>query len=582
MTALKGAAMSDARYQHQPLSGEDRTRLERLFGRLQDESAHFLGYPCNRNFDYSELYRFLAFPVNNVGDPYVDSNYHLQTHAFEREVLAIFEQLTEAPAGETWGYVTNGGTEGNHYGLFLARELYPTGVVYYSQDAHYSIGKVLRCLGLPSIMVRSRPDGSMDLDDLRETLRIHRSVPPIVCATVGTTMKGAVDEIAAIHGLFEEFALERHYLHADAALSGMILPFVEDPPAWNFRAGVDSIAISGHKMIGSPIPCGVVLAKKANVERIASGVEYIGTLDTTLTGSRNGHTPLFLWYAFHTTGLEGFRRIIPGCLAMAEYAVERLAAIGLEPWRHSYSNTVVFNRPRAEITSRWQLACQGTLSHLITMPHVTREQIDRLISDIEQPQAHRDTTAAIEPAAAHTAASEPIVLVGTGDDDLLDRVSQALAAEHISIDELTAVSVDEGSVVRVRVSDRPRALRILNEAVDMGRDYGRRSLLAGEQASQLLSRVDYQQAATDAVLVRLDDRVGEFASLAHQCHEAGLQLRTVRILWRGKKTAIAELTTSEPSRLRALLAERVIVDEDEAAGETALPLSNAPKAAGPS
>lgn len=545
-----------------PLSDEDRDRLDHLYRMLEHESAHFLGYPCNRRFDYSELDRFLAFPINNVGDPYVSSNYHLQTHAFEREVLAVFEQLTDAPAGETWGYVTNGGTEGNHYGLFLARELYPSGVVYYSQDAHYSIGKVLRCLGLPSIMVRSRHDGSMDIDDLRETLRINRSVPPIICATIGTTMKGAVDDIAAIRGLFSEFALERHYVHADAALGGMILPFVENPPAWNFADGIDSIAISGHKMIGSPIPCGVVLARRGNVDRIANGVEYIGTLDTTLSGSRNGHTPLFLWYAFRTVGVEGFRAIIPGCLEMADYAVDRLAEIGRSPWRHAHSNTVVFDRPSAAVTSRWQLACQGGLSHVITMPHVTREQIDALVADIGQPATGAPEPAVWEKPAPRIASDEEaVVLVGAGKQDLLEQVSCALAEEKISIDELTAVSVDEGSVVRVKVSDRPRALRILNEAVDAGRDYGRRSSLAGERASDLLSRVDYQQAATDAVLVRLEDRVGEFARLARRCHEAGVSLRTVRILWRGKRSAIAELTSSQTESLRLLLADRMIVDE---------------------
>ena len=35
---------------------------------------------------------------------------------------------------ETWGYCTNGGTEGNMYGLFLAREIYPKGIVYYFKD----------------------------------------------------------------------------------------------------------------------------------------------------------------------------------------------------------------------------------------------------------------------------------------------------------------------------------------------------------------------------------------------------------------------------------------------------------------
>ncbi len=295
--------MRSQQFPQQTLSPHDSSRLDQLYEAFQVENESFLGYPCNGVFDYSPLYRFLEFPVNNVGDPFLASNYHLNTHEFECEVLETFRQLTAAPAGSTWGYVTNGGTEGNHYGLFLARELFPDGIVYYSQDAHYSIDKILRCLNLNSIMIRSQTDGRIDLDDLRETLKIHRDVPPIICATVGTTMKGAVDDLAGIQTIIRDLALSRHYIHADAALGGMILPFMDNPPPWNFTAGIDSIAISGHKMIGSPVPCGVVLAKKSNVDRIAQSVEYIGTLDTTLTGSRNGITPLFLWYALNTIGL---------------------------------------------------------------------------------------------------------------------------------------------------------------------------------------------------------------------------------------------------------------------------------------
>ena len=36
-------------------------------------------------------------------------------------------------------------------------------------------------------------------------------------------------------------------------------------------------------------------------------IEYVGTLDTTIPGSRNAFTPLMLWYAFHTVGEEGIR-----------------------------------------------------------------------------------------------------------------------------------------------------------------------------------------------------------------------------------------------------------------------------------
>lgn len=364
------------------LSPEDQKRLDDLYAMVEREADFFIGYPCNAFFDYAPLYRFLGHPINNVGDPYVPSNYHLNTHLFEREVLEIFQKLTHIPEDEAWGYVSCGGTEGNMYGIFLGRELYPDGLVYYSEDTHYSVNKILRCLHVRNIMIKSQPDGRMDLEDLRETINIHRDVPPIIFANVGTTMKGAIDDLAGIRQILDDLAIHRHYIHADAALSGMILPFVDDPPPWDFRAGLDSMSISGHKLIGSPIPCGVVLAKRAHVDRIARSIEYVGTMDTTILGSRNAIAPLFLWYAFRTIGLEGYRERVRYCFDVADYAIERLRAVGRTVWRHAHSNTVVMNRPSDEVVGRWQLAVQGPVAHLITMPHVVRGQIDRLVDDI--------------------------------------------------------------------------------------------------------------------------------------------------------------------------------------------------------
>lgn len=365
-----------------PLTEGDRRRLDDLDETLRREARQFLGYPCTAEFDYRPLFRFLAYPINNVGDPFVPSNYHLNTHEFEREVLEEFFELTHAPPEGAWGYVTNGGTEGNMYGLYLARELLPEGLVYYSEDTHYSISKILRCLHIRNIMIKSRPDGRIDLADLRETIRIHRDAPPIVFVNIGTTMKGAIDDLDGIRAILRDLAIPRAYIHADAALHGMVLPFVADPQPWDFRAGVDSIAISGHKMIGSPIPCGVALARREHVDRIARKIEYVGTLDTTLSGSRDAITPLFLWYALRTAGREGFRRRIRRCLEIADYAIERLEPLGVHPWRHENSPIVVFDRPPGPLAGRWQLAVHGPIAHVIAMPHVTRAQVDRLAEEI--------------------------------------------------------------------------------------------------------------------------------------------------------------------------------------------------------
>ena len=106
-----------------PLSAEDQRRLDELRQRLAEGVAHFAGYPVNAVFDYRELDDLLRVPLNNVGDPWSRSLFGLNTHEFEREVVQWFAQLTHAPEGECWGYVTSGGTEGNLYGIFLGREL---------------------------------------------------------------------------------------------------------------------------------------------------------------------------------------------------------------------------------------------------------------------------------------------------------------------------------------------------------------------------------------------------------------------------------------------------------------------------
>ena len=360
---------------------EVQARLDDALNRFEKLGRLFAGYPCNQDFDYAALTPFLNYVANNVGDPFHGTNFASNTHDIEREVILAFARLLHLPEERARGYITSGGTEGNMYGLFIARELFPDGIVYFSEDTHYSVVKIMRVLKTRSIMIKSQPNGEIDYEDLYETIRVNRDSPVIFMANIGTTMKGAVDDVSVVRRILKDLAVSQYYIHGDAALSGMILPFVDDPQPYGFHEGFDSLAISGHKLIGSPLPCGVVVTKKDYVARISRSIEYVGVMDTTLSGSRSAIAPLIIWLGLQRYGIDGYRQIVADMLATAQYAVDHFNELGIPAWRNKNSVTVVFPKPAPEIIAKWQLASYEDIAHLIAMQHITKDTIHQIAQD---------------------------------------------------------------------------------------------------------------------------------------------------------------------------------------------------------
>lgn len=364
------------------MNNENQNRLDTYIAKVKERSKNFLGYPVSIDFDYSELYPLLGYPLNNVGDPLIESTYDLNSRSIEKEVVQFFADVFKAPTDNSWGYVTNGGSEGNLYALYVARELYPHGMVYYSESTHYSIHKNIHLLKMPSIVIRCDEKGEMDYEDLKDAIHLHRHQPAIIVANIGTTMTEAKDDISKIKDILKKSAIRSHYIHCDGALAGTYLSLLETSPAFDFKQGVDSVAISGHKFIGSPIPCGVVIVKKSYKERIGQSIPYIGTLDTTISGSRNGHSPVFLWYAIKKFGKDGLKARALECIEVANYTEKKMKEMGIDAWKNDHAITVVFPKPSDEICHKWQLASDNGLSHIICMPGVKKENIDEFLLDL--------------------------------------------------------------------------------------------------------------------------------------------------------------------------------------------------------
>jgi histidine decarboxylase len=71
------------------------------------------------DFDYGALSQLQHFSINNLGDPFIESNYGVHSRQFEVGVLDWFARLWELEKNEYWGYITNCGTEGNLHGILV-------------------------------------------------------------------------------------------------------------------------------------------------------------------------------------------------------------------------------------------------------------------------------------------------------------------------------------------------------------------------------------------------------------------------------------------------------------------------------
>lgn len=331
-------------------------------------------------------------------------------------------------------------------------------VAFYSEDSHYSIIKAMRVLDIPTfheVGTREHPGrcpitddgtwpkevpsvdrgggpGSIDIDSLAALVEFFasRGHPILINFNYGTTFKGAYDDVEAAgrrlmpildrHGLARREVdcgdgrrIERrgYWIHVDAALGGAYMPFVEKAfeagripargPNFDFRLPfVSSIAMSGHKWIGAPWPCGIFMTRTGDLLLPPSRPNYIGSRDSTLAGSRNGFSAIVLWDFLSRHSYDKQIERALQTQRLAEYAYRRLQGLERQVgdlWveRSPLSLTVRFRKASDRICLKYSLASESLFvdgedreySHLYAMPHVTRAMIDGLVEDLSEADA---------------------------------------------------------------------------------------------------------------------------------------------------------------------------------------------------
>ena len=295
--------------ERESLAGETEI-LEAYDQLLQGKSSVHFGYPYNLMYDHAELYEFMKYSINNLGDPFVPSNYGVHSRQFECAVIDFFADLWKMEKDSYWGYVTTSGTEGNLHGILLARECHPDAILYTSQETHYSVFKAARYYRMDCESIPTLPMGEIDYDLLGQAINRNRDRDVIINVNIGTTVKGAVDNLDRILRTLKMLNIprERFHIHCDGALFALMMPFVDYAPEISFQKPIDSIAVSGHKMLGCPMPCGITLSRKEHVKKVEQHIDYLNSVDTTIMGSRNGQAALYLWYSLRKKGIDGIKR----------------------------------------------------------------------------------------------------------------------------------------------------------------------------------------------------------------------------------------------------------------------------------
>ncbi|WP_084611141.1 aminotransferase class I/II-fold pyridoxal phosphate-dependent enzyme [Zooshikella ganghwensis] len=242
------------------LSKIDAEKLELFKKTCKAHKEHIYGYPCSTDYDYGSLSTFLSYSINNAGNCMSVGNYLINSFSFEREVVEWFSILFNLPLDLGWGYTTNGGTEGNLQALYMARERLDNPILLCSKAVHYSIDKIAKILSLSIRKIAVNTQGEIDYESLTRAIKDHQRNSIIIVLNFGSTMVGAYDSLSKINTIINDLKLSRDrvHIHADAALGGFILPFVSEYQEGFFDKGLDSLSLSGHKVLGSPIPCGLI------------------------------------------------------------------------------------------------------------------------------------------------------------------------------------------------------------------------------------------------------------------------------------------------------------------------------------
>ncbi|MFH0245892.1 pyridoxal-dependent decarboxylase [Streptomyces sp. HK10] len=362
-------------FQPSPPAADTRA-LHQLQRALAPGERPFLGLPDHLGQVMAELSQLLGLFNGQQDGPYDDTRFADGTRAHEKAVLTYFAALVGASLDEAHGYVAASPREALLHGLVMARRGLPEPSVYISEQAHYDVVRACELLGMNTVRVHALGDGTMDSDDLRLQTRMRRGAGALVVATCGTPLHGAIDNVAELRAAA---AFGPVHIHVDASAGGLAAAHTDLVPPWSLAHGAHSITLSGHPLLGLPVPAGVSLARR--VQAPPTNLP-ITAPDRLLVGARSGLSALLLWTRLRSLGRAGMAAVVARCQEIAAYALAQFEAAGVAPERFPGSLTVTFERPARWVVDKWSLHYSGDRARIVTTGPMTYTAVDELAADL--------------------------------------------------------------------------------------------------------------------------------------------------------------------------------------------------------
>jgi aromatic-L-amino-acid decarboxylase len=253
------------------------------------------------------------------------------------------------------GLLTSGGSMANLTALLIAHRvkagsaIAQTGIsgarmmIYASDQVHFSNLKAADILGLGKDSVRLLPASSdfrMDANRLREAVKsdLGNGLRPFcVVASAGTAASGAMDPLAEIAEVADEFKL---WFHVDGAYGAPAAMTGKRRASFAGLERADSVSLDPHKWLYTPLDCGCLLYREAALARQAfvteaeyvkvheqAGIESFAFWDYGIELSRRFRA-LKIWLTLKYYGTRRLAAAIADDISMAEYMAELVKDAG--------------------------------------------------------------------------------------------------------------------------------------------------------------------------------------------------------------------------------------------------------------